>query len=114
MYFNDYTEEDQKLHDFVITHNRKLKNIKTIVNNIMWTLNALCDEFDGFEFITIDENVLHNIVSSYGFTEDCNNLINILFERVKLQTRSAHKYDALQPIAHKSNLLPDDIPAGYE
>ena len=76
MNFTDYTEEDQHLHDFVITHNRKLKDIKTIVNNIMWELYALADAFEGFKFVTIDEDTLCSIVRSYGFTPDFDSIID--------------------------------------
>ena len=107
--YTDYTEEDQQLHDFVITHNRKLKDIKTIVNNIMWSLCALTDTFEGFQFITADENNLANIVRSYSFSSHCNDIINKLIYLLRDQLRSAHKYSTLQSIALKYDLLPSDI-----
>ena len=107
--YADYTEEDQRLHDFVISHNRKLRDITTIVNNIMWSLYALCDAFEGFQFVTMDENKLASIVSSYGFTPHFNSIINQLIESVKHQSASAHRYDVLQGIAHKYNLTPNDM-----
>ena len=107
--YTDYTEEDQQLHDFVITHNRKLKDIKTIVNNIMWSLCALTDTFEGFQFITADENNLADIVRSYGFSSSCNDIINKLIYLLRDQLRSAHKYSTLQSIALKYDLLPSDI-----
>ena len=109
MSFTDYTEEDQQLHDFVITHNRKLKDIKTIVNNIMWSLCALTDTFEGFQFITSDENNLADIVRSYSFSSHCNDIINKLIYLLRDELRSAHKYCSLQPIALKYDLLPNDI-----
>ena len=109
MSFTDYTEEDQQLHDFVITHNRKLKDIKTIVNNIMWELYALADAFEGFKFVTTDEDTLCSIVRSYGFEPCFDSIINRLINDVKFQSSSAHKYCTLQPIAHKYNLQPNDI-----
>ena len=90
MSFTDYTEEDQQLHDFVITHNRKLRDIKTIVNNIMLTLCALSDAFEGFQFITSDENNLAVIVRSYGFSSFCNDIINKLISLLRDELRSAH------------------------
>ena len=109
MNFTDYTEEDQQLHDFVITHNRKLKDIKTIVNNIMWKLYALADAFEGFKFVSEDEDTLCSIVRSYGFTLDFDSTINRLINDVKFQSSSAHRYGTLQSIAHKYNLQPTDI-----
>ena len=109
MSFADYTEEDQRLHDFVITHNRKLKDIKTIVNNIMWELYALADAFEGFKFVSEDEDTLCSIVRSYGFTLGFDSIINRLINDVKFQSSSAHRYDTLQSIAHKYNLQPNDI-----
>ena len=109
MSFTDYTEEDQQLHDFVITHNRKLNDIKTIVNNIMWSLCALTDTFEGFQFITSDENNLADIVRSYGFSSSCNDSINKLIYLLRDQLRSAHKYSTLQSITYKYNLQPTDI-----
>ena len=109
MSFADYTEEDQQLHDFVIAHNRKLKDIKTIVNNIMWELYALRDVFEGFQFITMDENNINSIIRSYGFTPGFGNDIYHLIKEVKYQLASAQHYSTLQTIAHKHNLQPDDI-----
>ena len=109
MSFTDYTEEDQQLHDFIINHNRKLKDIKTIVSNIMWSLCALCDSFEAFEFVKRDENNLADIVRSYGFTPCFDSIINRLINDVKFQSSSAHKYCTLQSIAHKYNLQPNDI-----
>lgn len=109
MDFTDYTDEDKRLHDFVITHNRKLKEIRTIVNNIMWSLCALCDSLEGFQFITMDENVLGNIVRSYGFEPYYNSTIIDLINNVKLQTTSIHKYDVLQAITYRYNVQPDDV-----
>ena len=107
--YADYTEEDQRLHDFVISHNRKLRDITTIVNNIMWSLYALCDSFENFQFVTIDENKLGNIVSSYGFTPSFNNIIIRLIESIKHQSASSHRYDVLLGITHKYNLTPTDM-----
>ena len=107
--FTDYTEEDQRLHDFVITHNRKLKDIKTIVSNIMWELQALTDSFEGFQFITADEFDLDNIVRSYDFSPGINNSIRFLINNAKCENQSVHKYSLLQTIAHKHNLLPEDL-----
>ena len=109
MNFADYTEEDQQLHDFIINHNRKLKDIKTIVNNILWSLCALCDSFEGFEFVKRDENNLADIVRSFGFTSYCTDIITQLIDIIRHETRSPHKYCTLQTIAHKHNLQPDDI-----
>ena len=109
MNFTDYTEEDQQLHDFIINHNRKLKDIKAIVNNIMWSLCALRDSFEFFEFIKLDENNLASIIRSYGFTPGYSNNIYKLIEEVKYQLASAQRYSTLQTIAHKHNLQPDDI-----
>ena len=107
--FADFTEDDKRLHDFIITHNRKLKDIKTIVNNIMWSLCALRDAFEFFEFIKQDENNLASIIRSYGFTPGFSNNIYHLIEEVKYQLASAQRYSTLQTIAHKHNLQPDDI-----
>ena len=109
MNFTDYTEEDQQLHDFIINHNRKLKDIKAIVNNIMWSLCALRDSFEFFEFIKLDENNLASIIRSYGFKPGFINNIYHLIEEVKYQLASAQRYSTLQTIAHKHNLQPDDI-----
>ena len=110
MDFSDYCDEDKKLHDFVIKHNRKLRDIKTIVNNIMWALCALCDSFEGFQFITMDENVLSSIVYRYGFTPYYNNIIIDLINKVKLQSTSIHKYDELQRITNEyNNVTPNDL-----
>ena len=109
MNFTDYTEEDQQLHDFIIKHNRKLKDIKAIVNNIMWSLCALRDSFEFFEFIKLDENNLASIIRSYGFTPGFSNNIYHLIEEVKYQLASAQRYSTLQTITHKHNLQPDDI-----
>ena len=109
MNFTDYTEEDQQLHDFIINHNRKLKDIKTIVSNIMWELQALTDSFEGFTFINEDPYTLRNIVTSFGFTSYCTDIITRLIDLIQHETRSPHKYCELQTIAHKHNLQPDDI-----
>ena len=109
MIFADYTEEDQKLHDFVITHNRKLKDIRTIVNNIMWSLCALCDAFEGFKFISMDEENISSIVSRYGFAPFCNDTIIKLIDKMKTQTRSSHKYHVLYAITHEYDMLPSDM-----
>ena len=110
MSFADYTEEDKRLHDFVITHNRKLKDIKTIISNIMWELQALTDSFEAFEFVNRDEYDLEKVVNDFGFSPTFNNSIRYLITGARLhQTPSAHKYNFLQPISHKHNLLPNDI-----
>ena len=109
MNFTDYTEEDQQLHDFIINHNRNLKDIKTIVSNIMWELQALTDSFKGFTFINEDPYTLRNIVTSFCFTSDCTDAIAQLIDIIRHETRSPHKYCELQTIAHKHNLQPDDI-----
>ena len=109
MSFTDYTEEDKQLHDFVITHNRKLRDIKTIVNNIMWELYALRDAFEGFQFVSMDEDNISSIIRSYGFTPGFSNNIYHLIEEVKHQSASAQRYSTLQSIAHKYNLLPNDL-----
>ena len=109
MSYADYTEEDQQLHDFIINHNRKLKDIKTIVNNILWSLCALCDSFEGFTFINEDPYTLRNIVTSFVFTPYCTDAITRLIDIIRHETRSPHKYCELQTIAHKHNLQPDDI-----
>ena len=109
MIFADYTEEDQKLHDFVITHNRKLKDIRTIVNNIMWSLCALCDAYEGFQFINMDEENIGRIVSRYGFAPFCNDAIIKLIDKMKTQTTSSHKYNVLYVISHEYNVLPSDM-----
>ena len=109
MNFTDYTEEDQQLHDFIINHNRKLKDIKTIVSNIMWELQALTDSVKGFTFINEDPYILRNIVTSFEFTPYCSDIITRLIDIIRDETRSPHKYCTLQTIAHKHNLQPDDI-----
>ena len=109
MSYADYTEEDKQLHDFIINHNRKLKEIKTIISNIMWELQALCDSFEGFRFINEDPYTLRNIVTSFCFKSDCTNIITELINIIRHETRSPHKYCELQTIAHKHDLSPDDI-----
>ena len=110
MSFTDYTEEDQKLHDFVITHNRKLRDIKTIINNIMWELQALTDAYEGFDLINRDESDLERVVNDFGFSQSFNNSIRYLINSARFnETRSAHKYCTLQSIAHKHNLTPNDL-----
>ena len=109
MSYADYTEEDKQLHDFIINHNRKLKDIKTIVSNIMWSLCALCDSFEAFEFVKRDENNLADIVRSYGFTSYCNDIIIELIDIIRHETRTAHKYSILQSISHKHDVSPNDI-----
>ena len=109
MNFTDYTEEDKRLHDFVITHNRKLRDIKSIVSNIMWELQALTDAFEGFDFVKQDENNLTDIVRSFGFTSYCNDIIIELIDIIQHETRTPQKYCKLQSIAHKYNLSPNDL-----
>ena len=114
--FVDYTEEDQRLHDFIITHNRKLKDIKTIVSNIMWSLCALCDSFgsgadasEAFEFISEDPYTLRNIVTSFEFTPYCTDAITRLIDIIRHETRTPQKYCELQTIARKHDLQPMDL-----
>ena len=75
----------------------------------MWELYALTDAFEGFKFVSMDEDSLCSIVRSYGFTPGFDSIINRLIDEVKHQSSSVHRYDTLQPIAHKYNLLPNDI-----
>ena len=109
MSYADYTEEDKQLHDFIINHNRKLKDIKTIVSNIMWSLCALCDSFEGFTFINEDPYTLRNIVTSFVFTPYCTDAITRLIDIIRHETRTAHKYSILQSISHKHDVSPNDI-----
>ena len=109
MSFAEYTEEDKRLHDFVITHNRKLKDIKTIISNIMWSLCALCDSFEAFEFITADEINLEKFVRDFGFKQGLNYLIRNIINEVRFETRTPQKYSELQTIARKHDLSPNDL-----
>lgn len=107
--FPDFTEDDVKLHDYIITHNRKLKDIRTIVNNIMWSLYALRDAFDMFDFISLVENDISSIIASYGFSPSFRHKIYDVIDNIKHEYRANSRGIELQTIAHMLDSNMNDL-----